>query len=450
MLMMNSKLRPMGILLVVALPLASCGGGGGSSSNQPAAPALTSIALSPLTVSLPPGGTQQLTVTGTYSGGSTGTLTSGETFLSSNTAVATVSSSGLLTVAANAAPGATATVSATDVASGKTTSATDSTVVTVTGTAAAGPPTASSAQAVMATAETNPLCTALEPFYWEIGNSASSLASGSVGTDTSGNPVLGTTRMAIASASKWIYATYVTQLRGSAANLTSNDIKFLNFTSGYTNMGSNGTACPASLSPDTVNGCLALTNPSTGQPYSAQNPATVGVFDYDAGHIENHASLFTALGNVPASQLGSQIGSELGLTDTSQFVYTMPLLAGAIVTDAEVYAGILRGILSGTLFMHDALSVQPVCTLPSASCPAAYSPIPRAWHYSMGHWIEDDATGDGAFSSPGAYGFYPWIDASVKYYGIIARSDSNGTGEGYASAQCGQVLRLAWTTGVQQ
>jgi hypothetical protein len=449
MVMMNSKLRPLGLLLVVALPLASCGGGGGS-STQPATLSLTSIALSPLAVSLSPGGTQQLTVTGTYSGGSTSTLMSGETFLSSNTAVATVSSSGLLTVAGNAPAGATAVISATDVASGKTTSATDSTVVTVTGTAAAGPPTASSVQAVTATAEANPHCTVLEPFYWEIGNSASSLASGSVGTDTSGNPVLGTTKMAIASASKWIYATYVTQLRGSAANLTSNDIRFLDFTSGYTNMGSNGTACPANLSPDTVNGCLALTNPATAQPYSAQNPTTVGVFDYDAGHIENHAAQFTALGNVPASQLGSQIGSELGLTDTSQFVYTVPLLAGAIVTNAEVYAGILRRILSGALFMHDALSVQPVCTLPSASCPAAYSPIPRAWHYSMGHWIEDDATGDGAFSSPGAYGFYPWIDASAKYYGIIARDDSTGIEEGYASAQCGQVLRLAWTTGVQQ
>jgi hypothetical protein len=449
MVMMNSKLRSTGILLAAALLLGACGGGGGS-STEPAAPSLISIALSPLTVSLPAGGTQQLTVTGTYSGGSTSALTSGETFLSSNTEVATVSSSGLVTVAANAAGGATATISATDVASGKTTSATDSTIVTVSAPVAAGAPTASSVQAVTATAETNALCTVLEPFYWEIGNSVSSLASGSVGTDTSGNPVLGTTQMAIASASKWIYATYVAQLRGSAANLTSNDIKFLNFTSGYTNMGSNGTACPANLSPDTVNGCLALTNPTTGQPYSAQNPATVGVFDYDAGHIENHAAQFTALGNVPASQLGSQIGSQLGLADTSQFVYTMPLLAGAVVTNAEVYAGILRGILSGALFMHDALSVQPVCTLPSTSCPAAYSPIPRAWHYSMGHWIEDDATGDGAFSSPGAYGFYPWIDASVKYYGIIARHDPNGTGEGYSSAQCGQVLRQAWTTGVQQ
>jgi hypothetical protein len=449
MIMMNSRRRPIGILLAATLLLASCGGGGGPSS-QSAPLSLISIALSPLTVSLPPDGTQQLTVQGTYSSGSTSTLTSGETFLSSNTAVATVSSSGLVTVAGNAANGTTVTISATDVASGKTTSAADSTVVTVSGIAATGPPTASSVQAVTATAETDPLCTVIEPFYWEIGSGVSSLASGSVGTDTSGNPVLGTTKMAIASASKWIYATYVTQLRGSAANLTPDDIKFLNFTSGYTNMASNGTACPVNLSPDTVNGCLALTNPTTGQPYSAQNPATVGVFDYDAGHIENHASQFTALGNVPTSQLGSQIGPELGVTDTSQFLYTVPLLSGALVTDAEVYAGVLRGILSGALFMHDALSLQPVCTQPSASCPAAYSPIPRAWHYSMGHWIEDDATGDGAFSSPGAYGFYPWIDASVKYYGIIARDDPNGIEEGYSSAQCGQDLRLAWTTGVQQ
>jgi hypothetical protein len=62
-------------------------------------------------------------------------------------------------------------------------------------------------------------------------------------------------------------------------------------------------------------------------------------------------------------------------------------------------------------------------------------------------------TGDGAFSSPGAYGFYPWIDASKTYYGIIAReSTTNVTGPAqntpyWLSVLCGRLVREAFLTG---
>ncbi len=96
------------------------------------APALTSISLSPLTSTLLPGGTQQLSVVGTYNTGSTANLpASGETFASSNSSVATVNAAGLVTVSNSATAGQTATITATDTASGLTTSAQDSTVITV-------------------------------------------------------------------------------------------------------------------------------------------------------------------------------------------------------------------------------------------------------------------------------------------------------------------------------
>jgi hypothetical protein len=78
----------------------------------------------------------------------------------------------------------------------------------------------------------------------------------------------------------------------------------------------------------------------------------------------------------------------------------------------------------------------------------------ESWHYSIGHWIEDDpVVGDGAFSSPGALGWYPWIDKSQKYYGLMARENLNtaaGNFEGYQSAVCGRLMRNAWETGVEQ
>ncbi len=73
------------LLLIVAFTQASCGGGKGTTAIV--APTLASIALAPLTVSLAPGGTQQLTVTGTLTDGTTHPLAaSAETFASSDTA----------------------------------------------------------------------------------------------------------------------------------------------------------------------------------------------------------------------------------------------------------------------------------------------------------------------------------------------------------------------------
>lgn len=81
-----------------------------------------------------------------------------------------------------------------------------------------------------------------------------------------------------------------------------------------------------------------------------------------------------------------------------------------------------------------------------------YAPIPpgESWHYSIGHWVEDDpVVGDGAFSSPGAFGFYPWIDATKSYYGILARNVS-GAGSVGDSVDCGRLIRKAWTTQTPQ
>lgn len=65
-----------------------------------AAPSLVSLTVSPANVSLSPGGTQQMTATGTYSDGSTQNLTGSVTWSSTSTTVATVNASGLVTALA--------------------------------------------------------------------------------------------------------------------------------------------------------------------------------------------------------------------------------------------------------------------------------------------------------------------------------------------------------------
>ncbi len=412
--------------------------------------------MSPLAARAPEGGSIQLQVSGIYSDGSMRVLPAvGETFISSNANAGTVSAAGLVSIPVTAVAGSSATISARDVASGLATAPAGSTIITV--SAASGAPQPGSASAANSTALANPACTAIQPFYWEIGNQDSALASGS--SSVSGQtPVLDSTPMSIASASKWIYGMYVLQKRGGVANLTSADIAFLNFTSGYSYMGSDtqGATCTApSSGANSINYCLTLPSQTPGKLFSSQNPATTGVFDYDGGHQENHAGqLQPEINGLDTLALGPAIAAELGVSGVT-LRYNQPLLAGGIYGTANDYTPLLRAVLSGQLEMLGALGKNAVCAWTgTAACNAAYSPIVSLhWHYSMAHWVEDDpASGDGAFSSPGAFGFYPWIEANKNYYGVIARAAPTGAGtqNGLASAQCGHALRAAWESGTQQ
>src|SRR5713226_3640525 len=85
------------------------------------------------------------------------------------------------------------------------------------------------------TVTNNAACTSITPFYWEIGEENGLLASGS-GGDKSATPPDSITAMPIASASKWIFSTYVVEKQSGILSAT--DIKFLNFESGYTNLSS--------------------------------------------------------------------------------------------------------------------------------------------------------------------------------------------------------------------
>jgi hypothetical protein len=276
--------------------------------------------------------------------------------------------------------------------------------------------------AASATAQSHPECARIGSFYWEIGDKDATLASGSVG----GTAYRADTPMAIASASKWLYSSYWVQRQNGV--LTAEDVKFFSFRSGYTQFSS----CVGSL---TVGGCLDIG--SNGVFY----PATEGLFDYGGGHMQNHATL-NGLGRLTASQLSAEILSQLG--NEIDIVYGSTQLAGGAGTSAAEYAKVLRKIVGGRLAMHDVLGMFAVCVDPATCSLAIRTPSPpgEQWHYSVGHWVEDDPqVGDGAFSSPGAFGFYPWVDASKRWYGIVAQQSLQGA---YESLNCGRLIRRAW------
>lgn len=293
------------------------------------------------------------------------------------------------------------------------------------------------------TAQRNAQCKAIQPFYWEIGNQVQKLVGGSEG----GDAYQANTEMPIASASKWIFGAYLVQLRNG--HLSAEDIAALTMTSGYTNFGS--TTCIKFLTSrkeaETVAECFAQANRKGGY-NSDYNPDALGKFYYNGGHFQQLA-VEIGLGADNNAALARDIQTQLG-TDI-KLEYGSPQLAGGVRTSATSYAIFLRKILNRQLYIGDLLGTHAVCTNPETCTTALYTPVSQelSWDYSLAHWVESDPeVGDGAYSSTGAFGFYPWIDKTKTWYGLLARQGKSGSGAD--SALCGGLIRKAWVTGVIQ
>jgi hypothetical protein len=289
-----------------------------------------------------------------------------------------------------------------------------------------------------------------------------------------------TTSMEIDSASKWMYGEFVAELKGQTDgtnwSIPSRYVPFLNFTSGYDNMTDN---CDQT---GTVQDCL--NNSNGGNPAvlnGTQSAAHVGLFSYDSGHmqvLEAGADPSIAGYMKGGSNNVFDLAGELTAALQSQFVFvnltfSSPFPAGGVDTTPSDYAQFLQGLLNTNnpetmrFFLNPTASdpyavctnpYDPACADRNGNPLAVYSPLPSSisWHYGIGHWIEDDPnTGDGAYSSPGKSGFYPWIDATKSYYGMVARYDTNNTGNPlsapfYQSAVCGGAIRKAFATSIAQ
>jgi len=285
--------------------------------------------------------------------------------------------------------------------------------------------------AVKKTVETAPECKRLGDFYWEIGDGRHVIASQSIGTTYTSDKSIH-----IASASKWIFGSYVLEKIGKHTEPSMDQIRALEMQSGYTSL-----KFGACIFSRTVADCF------TRRENDLYSPSAAGHFFYNGGHDQKLA-VDLGLGNLDAAQFGVEIRKYLG-TDLD-IDFNSPQPAGGMRATPDAYAQFLRKILSGELRMKDYLGSNPVCTLPGACPNAIESPVPVAWHYSLNHWIEDDPeNGDGAFSSPGAFGFYPWISADKQWYGILAR-ESHKPMAYKESVYCGAKMRKSWETGLSR
>lgn len=291
--------------------------------------------------------------------------------------------------------------------------------------------------AAAAAAAGDAACADARPFHWSIGDAGGTLAEGRVGD---GAPQADTV-MPIASASKWLWGAFVAEHRQGEVH--ADDVPLLNFTSGYSGFG----MC---LPQQTVAECqsyegLLLKN-------GGFDAAHVGRFYYGGGHMQMHA-VRLGLGADGNAALARRVGDALGIV----LAYTQPQPAGGVSTSATQYGRFLQRLAAGRLRLSSQLASHAVCTDPATCASAVSSPIAGslAWHYSLGHWIEDDPNGgDAALSSAGAFGFYPWLDAGKTWWGIVARhektglsGDDSGQRPARQSAACGARIRAAWVRG---
>jgi hypothetical protein len=416
-------------------------------------------------------------------------------------------------------------------------------------------PAPNAAAAAKQTAEQNPICTAVSPFYVQINTISGGLVwfdsvnttqptwSGSTtygvgarvmygsattpylslqASNLNQNPSTATTYwqllvannsatgMAVASASKLQYGVFFTLKKGGYSAFSTADQQALNFTDPYANMGSETktqqcaltgvTYCGTSTGVNSVNNCLQICGTvNTSQSGTYQNN-TVGQYNYDSAHIQNHASANQSLEGIANLATGSIYPQYVSAFGAGGGTFGSPLLAGGIQQNPSNYMLFLTALMGSstarsilpdnpsvlTNSIVTAYCIGSLGAVGPNACPLNggstglnpnvwYSPITSKWKYGLTYWWETDTSQNNDFSvsSPGAYGFYPFITPTCpaaghagnicttqaefvaaganpwSYYGVVAQSVPSGsspTGNGQASGACGALIRYAYMT----
>ncbi|RKH72951.1 hypothetical protein [Corallococcus aberystwythensis] len=293
-------------------------------------------------------------------------------------------------------------------------------------------------QAALDTAQSAASCKPLGNFYWEIGN-----ASGPLHGLSKGSGVTATTVMPIASASKWLYVGAYVQSKGYA-NLTPDEKKRLNFTSGY--IDENSTLCDAAGT--TVSACYGAAYKDV-----SYRPLQNGRYFYNGGHMQKlalddiGARRGTGLASV-MDWLNPLLGTTFPESDSDVAV------AGGFSGSAAQYRVFLLKLLNNQYALSSKLTVDSVPAWPGGANVSFTPWTAGEAYYGLGHWIEGEnvngtwtVTGH---SSAGAFGFYPWVNAARTRYMVLARNRQIGNEEGEKSRACAQTVRKAYETGVAQ
>ncbi|WP_404368980.1 serine hydrolase domain-containing protein [Corallococcus coralloides] len=161
-------------------------------------------------------------------------------------------------------------------------------------------------------------------------------------------------------------------------------------------------------------------------------------FDYGSTHLHVAARMAEVLTGKEWKQLFTeQVKAPLGLTSEALAYYTFPrntlgttnpLIAGGLRATMDEYAKLLAvvyhqgvtvdGARYASQSLFEAQAREPY-TVEVGSSPMADVGLP--FRYGLTAWLEcaTPSTGCAAVSSPGAFGFTPWVDRDSGYYAIL-------------------------------
>ena len=184
-------------------------------------------------------------------------------------------------------------------------------------------------------------------------------------------------------------------------------------------------------------------------------------FDYGNTHLHVAARMAEVVtGKTWDVVFSSELRAPLGIGAQAIFYTwprrpegtTNPLIAGGLQMTMNEYAKVLeleyhRGVYRGQRLIGDALFTAQA-TEPYPDAVIGDTPVGRIgleYHYGLASWLEcpPPAVACPVLSSPGAFGFTPWVDRVGGYYAIIGM-DVGGigrTGVVKFSVQLAQQLR---------
>lgn len=171
-------------------------------------------------------------------------------------------------------------------------------------------------------------------------------------------------------------------------------------------------------------------------------------FDYGSTHLHVAARMAeVATGTSWNTLYAEQLRTPLGIGAESMF-YTLPdqrigtvnpRVAGGLTASLDEYARILavsfhRGTYQGVTYapagLFDQQAIEPYPNVTIGASPLEN--IGLGFRYGLTAWLEcgTPATGCSVLSSPGAFGWTPWLDRQAGYYAVIAMLENNASSSG--------------------
>jgi CubicO group peptidase (beta-lactamase class C family) len=208
--------------------------------------------------------------------------------------------------------------------------------------------------------------------------------------------------------------------------------QLLSFTSGFNQT-------PGSL--DCVPAATVTVQECTEQIYSDGIDTNPGEgYSYGPEHMQIAAAMAeVATGMSFAEIFRAEIAEPLGMSTATGFItptQTNPLASGGGASNAADYSRFLAALLREELvadtdaFLADRIGNLPILFRPSASAQFG------DWHYALGAFVEcDEPVFDAScmeraiYSSPGSFGWTPWIDRQTGYWGLIARRGARNSAD---------------------